>query len=144
MSTTIACLEAEEHLLEAEDGGLPVDVRRTLDHHLASCVRCTDFAARLRAVAAQLATALRPTPPPASIAMTVRARVRRERRAAARESLPDLIHLAGCTATTLLSAALLPIEASITIAAGIGFTCVTYVGMAVMRWSIESAGQSDW
>jgi anti-sigma factor RsiW len=144
MSMTIACLEAEEHLLEALDGVLPDDVRLALDHHLSTCVRCTDFAARLRAVDAQLATAFRPTPPPASIAMTVRARVRRERQAAVRESLPDLIHLAGCTVITLLSAALLPIEASVTIAAGIGVTCVTYVGMAVMRWSIEAAAQSDW
>ena len=45
---------------------------------------------------------------------------------------------------TLLSAALLPIEASITIAAGAGFTCVTYVFMAVMRWSIEAVSQPDW
>jgi len=81
---------------------------------------------------------------PASIAVTVRARVRRERRAAIRESLPDVIHLTGCTVATLLSAALLPIEASVTIAAGVGFTCVTYMVMAVMRWSIEAAEQPDW
>lgn len=144
MSTTSACLDAEEHLLEALDSALPDDVRLALDHHLSTCVRCTDFAARLHSVDVQLATALRPTPPPASIAATVRARVRRERQAAIRENLPDLIHLAGCTVTTLLSAALLPIEASVTIAAGVGVTCVTYVGMVVMRWSLEAAGQSDW
>lgn len=142
--STITCLDAEEHLLEALDGRLPDDVRLALDHHLSTCAHCTDFAARLRAVDAQLADALRPTPPPASIAMTVRARVRREHQAAVRESLPDLIHLAGCTATTLLSAALLPIDASVTIAAGVGVTCVTYVGMAVMRWSLESIEQPDW
>ena len=53
------------------------------------------------------------------------------------------MHLAGCSVTTLLSAALLPIEAPLTIAAGIGFTCVTYVFMAVMRWSIEAVEQPD-
>ena len=53
------------------------------------------------------------------------------------------LDLAGSVAT-LLSAALLPIDAAITVGAGIGVTCVTYVFMAVMRWSIEVAGQPDW
>jgi hypothetical protein len=38
----------------------------------------------------------------------------------------------------------LPIDAAITVGAGIGVTCVTDEFMAVMRWSIEVAGQPDW
>ena len=144
MSTTITCLDAEEHLLEALDSTLPGDVRLALDHHLSTCIQCTDFAARLRAVDARLAVALRPTPPPASIAMTVRARVRRERQAAFRESLPDLIHLAGCSVATSVAAALLPVDATATIAAGAAFTCVSYMCLAVVRWSLESIEQPDW
>ena len=88
--------------------------------------------------------ALSPPPVPPSIAAVVRARVRQERRAGLRESLPDVIHLAGCTVATLLSAAVLPIDAPVTIVAGAGFTCVTYVFMAVMRWTLESFEQPDW
>jgi anti-sigma factor RsiW len=140
---TLTCAESEEHLLESFDGALPDDLRRVVEDHVATCAGCTAFALSLRAVDAQLTTALPPALPPASLADEVRARIRRERRVAIRESLPDLIHLTGCSVTTLLSAALLPIEASVTIAAGVGFTCVTYVFMAVMRWSIEAVEQPD-
>jgi anti-sigma factor RsiW len=140
----MTCLEAEELLLEAMDGALAGPVRHALDGHVGTCTRCSDFAASLVAVDVALAAALPPPTIPASIAVTVRARVRRERRAAIRENLPDLIHLAGCSVATLLSAALLPIEASTTIAAGVGFTCVTYVCMTAMRWSMEAAEQPDW
>ena len=140
----LTCAESEEHLLESLDDALPDDVRRAVDGHLASCPGCSAFAASLLAADAQLAASLRPVSPPASIAVTVRARVSRERRAAIRESLPDLIHLTGCSVTTLLSAALLPIEASVTVAAGVGFTCVTYVFMAAMRWSLEAIEPPDW
>jgi anti-sigma factor RsiW len=140
----MTCLEAEEQLLEAMDGALAGPERQALDGHVATCARCTAFAASLRAVDAALTAALPQPVVPPSIAVTVRARVRRERRAAIRESLPDLIHLAGCSVATLLSAALLPIEAPVTIAAGVGFTCVTYAVMALMRWSIEAAEQPDW
>ena len=45
---------------------------------------------------------------------------------------------------TLLSAALLPVEASITLAIGITFTCFSYVVMALVRSSLEAAEQPDW
>jgi anti-sigma factor RsiW len=141
---TLTCAQSEEQLLESLDDRLSEDVRRALDGHLATCARCAAFAVQLRAVDARLAAALPAAMPPASLAEGVRARIRRERRAAFNESLPDLIHLAGCSVATLLSAALLPIDAAITVGAGIGVTCVTYVFMAVMRWSIEVAGQPDW
>ena len=140
----MTCLEAEELLLESLDETAAAGVRRALDDHLATCEGCTAFAVSLRAMDAQLTAALPPVLPPLTLAANVRTRIRRERRAAVSESLPDLIHLAGCSVATLLSAALLPIDAPLTIAAGIGFTCVTYVFMAVMRWSIEAASQPDW
>jgi hypothetical protein len=95
-------------------------------------------------VDAELAAVLAPPAVPASLAPGIRTRVRRERIAALAENLPDIIHLAGCGAATVVSAALLPFDARITIAAGLGFTCVTYVFMAVVRWSIESLNQPDW
>lgn len=140
----MTCCEAEEHLLESFDDPLPDDVRRAVDGHLAICTHCTAFAASLRATDAGLAAVLRPAPAPASIAVGVRARVRQERRSALRESLPDLIHVTGCSIATLLCAAVLPVEAHLTIAAGVGFTCVTYVFMAAVRWSLESIEQPDW
>ena len=52
--------------------------------------------------------------------------------------------ISGCTVATLLSAALLPVEASVTLAIGITFTCFTYVVMAIVRSSLEAVEQPDW
>ena len=138
------CREAEEHLLESVDDALPDEARRAVDAHLVTCAKCTAFAASLRAVDAQLTAALLPAVPPPSIAANVRTRIRRERRSAFNENLPDLIHLTGCGVSTVLCAALLPVDAGVSLAAGVGFTCVSYVFMAVVRWSLEAAGQPDW
>jgi anti-sigma factor RsiW len=140
----MTCPEAEELLLESFDGPPFPVVRRALDAHVAGCRACSAFAAQLRAVDAELAAVLKPPAVPTSLAAGVRTRVRRERIAALAESLPDIIHLVGCGAATAVSAALLPFDAAVTIAAGLGFTCVTYVFMAVVRWSIESLNQPDW
>lgn len=140
----MTCHEAEELLLESFDEPLVLVVRRALDAHVAGCRACSAFAAQLRAVDAELAAVLTPPAVPASLAPAIRTRVRRERITALGESLPDIIHLAGCGAATVVSAALLPFDAPITIAAGLGFTCVTYVFMAVVRWSLEATGQPDW
>jgi anti-sigma factor RsiW len=140
----MTCQDAEELLLESFDAAPAPSVRRALNAHLAGCRGCSAFAARLRAVDAELAAVLTPAAVPASLAHGIRARVRRERITALAENLPDIIHLAGCGAATGVSAALLPFDAPITIAAGLGFTCVTYVFMAVVRWSIEATGQPDW
>ncbi len=140
----MTCLEAEELLLEAIDDTLAAPVRRALDGHLATCARCAAFAVDVRAVDAALMAALPQPAVPPSIAVKVRTRVRRERRAAFRESLPDLIHLAGCSVATSIAAALLPIDAAATIAAGAAFTCVSYMCLAAMRWSLESIEQPDW
>jgi hypothetical protein len=140
----MTCQEAEELLLESFDEPPVPVVRRALDAHVGGCRACSAFAAQLRAVDAQLAAVLIPPAVPASLAPGIRTRVRRERIAALAENLPDIIHLAGCGAATVVSAALLPFDAPITIAAGLGFTCVTYVFMAVVRWSIESLNQPDW
>lgn len=140
----MTCLEAEELLLEAIDGALAAPVRRALDGHLSACARCAAFAVDMRTVDAALMAALPQPVVPTSIAVNVRTRVRRERRAAFRESLPDLVHLAGCSVATSIAAALLPIDATVTIAAGVAFTCVSYMCLAVVRWSLESIEQPDW
>ena len=140
----MTCGEAEELLLESFGDAPPPVVRRALDAHVAGCRGCSAFAAELRAVDTELAAVLQPPAVPASLAPAVRARVRRERIAGLAENLPDIIHLAGCGATTVASAALLPFDPVVTIAAGIGLTCITYVFMALVRWSIETTGQPDW
>ena len=140
----MTCAQAEDHLLESIDERLPADVQRAMDRHVASCAACGTFAARLRAVDAQLVAALPPLTAPDAIAVGVRRQVRKDRAATLADSLPDVIHLAGCAAATLVSAALLPVEASITLAAGAAFTCFTYVVMAAVRWSLELVEQPDW
>jgi hypothetical protein len=140
----MTCQEAEDLLLESFDEAPAPVLRRALDAHVAGCHGCSAFAAQLRAVDVELAAVLQPPAVPASLAPGIHARVRRERIAALAENLPDLIHLAGCGAATVVSAALLPFDAPITVAAGLGFTCVTYVFMALVRWSIETTTDPDW
>jgi anti-sigma factor RsiW len=140
----MTCAQAEEHLLESIDEPLPADVQQAIDRHAASCAACATFAARLRALDTQLVAALPPLTAPESIVTGVHRQMRKDRAATLADSLPDVIHLAGCAAATLVSAALLPVEAPITLAAGAAFTCFTYVGMAVVRWSLELAEQPDW
>jgi anti-sigma factor RsiW len=140
----MTCADVEDHLLEAIDEGLPGATRQAVDQHLASCGRCAAFAAKMRALDLQLASAIRPLEAPPSIAAGVIGRQRRERREALAGSLPDIIHLTGCALATLLSALLLPVEASVTLAVGVAFTCFTYVVMAVVRLSLEAVDQPDW
>lgn len=140
----MTCAQAEEYLLESIDEPLPVEVRRAVDLHVSSCAGCGAFATGLRAVDLELVAALPPVAAPASIAAGVRRQQRSDRLAVLADSLPDVIHLGGCAAATILSAALLPIEASVTLAAGVAFTCFTYVVMAVVRWSLEAVEQPDW
>jgi hypothetical protein len=140
----MTCHEAEEVLLESFDEAPAPVLRRALDAHVASCRPCSAFAARLRAVDVELTAALKPAAAPAALAPAVRARVRRERIAAVTDNLPDIIHLGGCAVATVICAALLPFDRAITIAAGLGVTCVTYVFMAAVRWSIESLDQPYW
>ena len=140
----MTCDEAEELLLEALDDALAAPVSRALDGHLATCARCAAFAVDMRTVDAALMAGLPQPVVPPSIAVNVRTRVRRERRAAFRENLPDLIHLAGCSVATLGATVLLPVDATATIAAGAAFTCVSYMCLAVVRWSLESIEQPDW
>ena len=140
----MTCEEAEELLLESFDEAPAPVLRRALDAHVAGCRQCSAFAAQLRAVDVELTAALKPADAPASLAPAVRARVRRERITAVTDNLPDIIHLAGCGVATVVCAALLPFDPRVTIAAGLGFTCVTYVFMAMVRWSIESLDQPYW
>jgi anti-sigma factor RsiW len=140
----MTCAEAEDQLLDSLDGRLPDQIRRALDGHVAGCARCAAFAMRMQAVDEGLVAALPPPAVPPSIAAQVRTRARRERLSAIGESLPDIIHLAGCGIATVLSAVLLPIEAPITVAAGLALTSATYVVMALVRWSLEAVDQPDW
>ena len=139
----MTCVEAEILLLASLDEALPAPDSSALDGHLAGCADCAAFAESMRTVDERLQLAMASPPVPPALAAGVLAQVRRERTSAARESLPDVIHLAGCTVATVVAAALLPVEASITLAAGIGFTCVSYVGLAVIRWSLETVELVD-
>ena len=134
----MTCVEAEEALLESLDDDLPHDVRRGLDAHVTACASCAEFAARMRALDAHLIAVLPPAMPGPAIAARVRDRQRQDRRDARVASLPDLLHLGGGGAATLLAAALAPADMSWILAAGILCTCATYSVLALMRLSLET------
>jgi anti-sigma factor RsiW len=140
----MTCAQAEEHLLDSIDEPLSAAVQAAVDRHLASCAACAMFAHQIRTVDARLVAAIPPLDAPDSIAAGVHRQVRKDRISTLTDSLPEIIHLAGCAAATLVSAALLPVEASISLAAGAAFTCLTYVGLEAVRWSLEAVEQPDW
>ena len=140
----MTCCEAEELLLESLDDPLTVQAGRSLDGHVAGCAACTAFAARLRSVDTALTAALAAPPLSPLLAPAIRTRQRQERRSATAGSLPDFVHMGGCTVATVLSAALLPVESSITLGVGLVFTCVSYVAMVIVRSSLEASEQPDW
>ena len=140
----MTCAQAEEHLLDSIDAPLAATEQRAVDLHHSSCDGCREFAAQLHAVDAQLSMALPPVAAPASIAVAVHRQQHEDRRAALAGNLPDLIHLTGCAVATILSAVFLPVEAPVTLATGIAFTCFTYLVMAIVRSSLEAVDQPDW
>jgi anti-sigma factor RsiW len=140
----MTCDQAEELLFESFDDELGVEARRALDRHLGTCRHCSALSVRLRSVDARLTGALPAVLAPRSIAEGVRREQRRERFSALREGLPDLMHLAGCSGATAVSALLLPVEAITTVSVGVAFTCFTYLVMAVVRSTLEAAEQPEW
>ena len=140
----MTCTQVEEYLLESIDEPLAGDVRRAVDRHVASCAACGSFAAQLRDIDAQLSSALPPISAPPSIVEGLRRQQHADRVTAFTETLPDVIHLAGCAIATVLSAALLPIDPPVTLTAGVAVTCFTYVVMVIVRSSLEAVDQPDW
>jgi anti-sigma factor RsiW len=128
------CERLRDELLD-DPGGNPA--------HLAECPACAAFAARQRALDADLARVFRPPSLSPSFRPALRARVRRERTRAWMEALPDIVHFASCGAATLACAAFAPLAATTVLTSGIAIALGSYVITTALRQSINALEQLD-
>ena len=129
----MTCAEAEELILERFDAPLDADGQRALEGHLAHCVACRELQRTQRALDASLtrfhtAPALSP-----EFDSGLRRMVAVEKRRALREYLPDLLHLGGGLATSLVCAWLLPFSPGAVLAVGAASTLSAYLLLVFLR-----------
>jgi hypothetical protein len=55
------------------------------------------------------------------------------------EGVPDVLHLAGCAVVTLICAAMVPLDPSMTLGLGVAATLASYVLMTAVRAALEDA-----
>ena len=133
----MTCREAEELILESID--LPLDHPRqhALDAHAAGCAQCRQFRQTQLALDDSLVSHFAAATLSAEFELALQQRVAAERRRAMWEYAPDLLHLSGGLAGSLVCAWLLPFSASVVIAAGLAFTVVAYFFQVLLRSMIE-------
>ena len=131
------CTTANDAILDALATGARVSA--TVEAHLATCSKCTQFALRHRALDAQLASVLVAPALSASFRSTLRMRMRHERRHAWCDVAPDIVHFASCGAATAVCAVLAPANTAIIVAAGITVALAGYVALATLRTSLDDA-----
>lgn len=133
------CTQAQNEILEAFDETRPTQVRREVDAHLETCVRCAAFLARQRTLDAHLTSVLRAPDPSPAFRARLRSRIDREPLRPRSDALPDVVHLTSCGLSTLLVSALMPFDPALTIAIGATVTVLTYALLTFARSSFEDA-----
>ena len=127
------CAEAEELILESFDAPLDANSESALDGHLVHCMACRELQRTQRELDQSLAgfhTAPALSP---EFDAGLRRMVAVERRRAVLEYLPDLLHVGGGVATSLLCAWLLPFSRDAVLAIGAASTLSTYLLLAFLR-----------
>ena len=135
------CREFEDWILESVDA--PIDTPRAalLAEHVSDCDSCRRFQDVQRALDTALVAHCTLGAPRADLSASVRRLAAREKKQALWDSAPELLHLGGGVAGTLLTAWLLPAPPATVIAAGLGFTLLTYLPHALFRGVIETADE---
>ena len=137
------CAKAQDEILDALDEVRSGAIQREVEMHLSTCVRCSAFAARQRALDAQLTSALKApefSPPFRTI---LRSRIQQERVGSTLDALPDVVHLTSCGAATLVCAALMPFDPTLSVGAGATLTLLSYALLTLVRGSFEDIEQVD-
>lgn len=137
------CDHVQEQIFEYLEAGVPAAASRDIEAHLGGCEACTAFAARQRTLDARLTAMF--TAPELSSAFrhSVRARVRRETMSVWWDSLPDILHFAGCGLVTLLCVIVLPFESMMIVGTGATIAFASYALLTTIRHSFEEADLAD-
>jgi anti-sigma factor RsiW len=131
------CAQVQEEMLDSLDEPPSAASLRAIDDHLDGCAACAAFAAKQRALDAQLMSSLVAPGLPDSFRPRLRDKVRRERMRASFDALPDLVHLGSCALATVGCALLVPIDAALVLGAGATMTMVSYAAMAALRSALD-------
>lgn len=133
------CNDAQEAVLRALEEGPKAAASADLVAHIARCAACTRFQATHLALDRRLAALLPPPHLTSDFRVRVRQNIARERARRWSAAAPDVVHYAACAVATLVCAAVLPFEASLTIGAGAAVTVVTHLLLDAVRQMLERA-----
>jgi predicted anti-sigma-YlaC factor YlaD len=133
------CQAVRHAMLEALDDAHDATRSSGIDAHVAECAECQAFSRRLQLVDARLSRAFEPPEPRPALRAGVLRQIGREKRAAWLESLPDVLHFAGCAAATGISVAVVPVAALTTLAVGTTVSLFAYVAMCSLRSSLRES-----
>jgi anti-sigma factor RsiW len=128
------CRLAQEEILELFDGAASEEARA----HLAGCAECAAFAARQAALDRELSEMFQPPELSPNFRAGLRRRIRSESPRLWPEALPDLLHVGGGLAATIVCAAVLPFGAGPVLAAGAMVTGASYVVILAARSWLEA------
>jgi hypothetical protein len=128
------CREAQEEILEMFDGSPSAEVHA----HLAGCVECAAFAKRQASLDRELAAMLEPPSLSPEFRGALRRRIRSESPGLWPEALPDILHVAGGLAATVVCAAVLPFSAGPVLGIGVVVTGASYFLILAARLVLES------
>jgi len=135
------CQEVRTTILESFEEPLPPWRISEVDSHLGGCPACARFAAVQQALDRRLSIGLRPPEMSLDFRSRIRQNVRRDARQLWSPALPDAVHFLACGTATLLSAVLLPFQATFTLGVGAAVTSVTYLVATAVRDALERADE---
>jgi hypothetical protein len=131
------CDRVQGQILESLDEATSPEIKREIRAHLADCSRCEAFMAKQKALDAWLGSAFRPGSLSPSFRSVLRKSISRESRHVWLDALPEVLHVAGCGAATLLCARLLPFDASVVFGIGTTATVFAYMLLTLVRDSLD-------
>ena len=131
------CQSAQDSFLESLVTPLDAEQRLAIDRHIAACASCSRFADTQRKLDARLAAATPQVSLSPVFRTRLKAKIRRDAEPVWSDVLPEVAHVVGCVAATLVALALLPGRAVAVLAAGAVFTAVTYSAQALLRSFFE-------
>jgi predicted anti-sigma-YlaC factor YlaD len=136
----MTCREIEDRILETLEA--PGSPDAAIAQHLSSCESCRAFQRTQFALDTVLATRFVAPVPAADFDQALRRRIAADRRRAAWEYAPDLLHLGGGLAGSVVCAWFIPEAAGRVIFLGAGFTLSAYFVQMLVRAWLEQGEES--
>jgi hypothetical protein len=136
------CHDVRMSILESFEEIAPQGRVSEIDAHCAWCHDCARFSAVQRSLDGRLSAQLRCPDMSPEFRRRLRQAIRRDARQVWSPALPDVVHFLACGTATVLCAALLPFQASLTLGAGTAATCLTYLVATAVRDVFERFDES--